>query len=161
MDVDDPPRPRMKTVRNFALLGPVGVLKLRSTIAAARIRALTARRPIKPTSIRCHSAWQPNPAEAPLSDAENLVQTSGTTSVRVGDLCANNLDHLVQFRNLSFMVNNSFMIGRVLQGAEVERLMKIIGKTANRSASQAVRFSPSSSSIVVIVIGLRRDRLRW
>jgi putative transposase len=32
-----------------------------STIAAARIRALTARHPIKPTSPRCPSAWQPNP----------------------------------------------------------------------------------------------------
>ena len=32
-----------------------------STIAAARIRALTAPRPIKPTSTRCQSAWQPNP----------------------------------------------------------------------------------------------------
>ena len=39
--------------------------------------------------------------------------------------------------------------------------MKIIAKTANRSASQGVKFSPSSSSIAVIVIGLRRDRLRW
>jgi len=31
-----------------------------STTAAARIRALTASRPIKRTSIRCPSAWQPN-----------------------------------------------------------------------------------------------------
>ncbi len=31
-----------------------------STITAARIRALTARRPIKPTSTCCPSAWQPN-----------------------------------------------------------------------------------------------------
>jgi hypothetical protein len=32
-----------------------------SIMAGAHIRALTARRPIKPTSTRCHSAWQPNP----------------------------------------------------------------------------------------------------
>jgi putative transposase len=29
--------------------------------AGDRIRALTASRPIKPTSPSCHSAWQPNP----------------------------------------------------------------------------------------------------
>ena len=39
--------------------------------------------------------------------------------------------------------------------------MKIIAKTANRSPRQGVKFSPSSSSVAVIVIGLRRDRLRW
>src|SRR6516165_2273973 len=35
-----------------------------------RIRALTASHPIKPTSTSCRSAWQPNPADAPLIDAE-------------------------------------------------------------------------------------------
>jgi len=38
---------------------------------------LTARHPIKPTSRRCLSAWQPNPAEAPLIDAENLFRQPG------------------------------------------------------------------------------------
>jgi hypothetical protein len=33
-------------------------------IAAARIRALTAAHRIMPTSPRCRSAWQPNPADA-------------------------------------------------------------------------------------------------
>jgi putative transposase len=32
-----------------------------SITAGDRIRALTASRPIKPTSPSCHSAWQPNP----------------------------------------------------------------------------------------------------
>jgi hypothetical protein len=32
-----------------------------STIAADRIRVLTTRHLIKPTSPRCRSAWQPNP----------------------------------------------------------------------------------------------------
>jgi hypothetical protein len=33
--------------------------------------------PIKPTSRRCPSAWQHNPAEAPLIDAENLFRQPG------------------------------------------------------------------------------------
>ena len=48
--------------------------------AFRRIRALTAVRPITPTSLRCPSAWQLNPAEAPLIEAEKAVQTTGTTS---------------------------------------------------------------------------------
>src|SRR5436190_18456567 len=34
-----------------------------STTAGAHTRALTARHQIKPTSTRCHSAWQPNPGK--------------------------------------------------------------------------------------------------
>src|SRR5262245_40280339 len=47
------------------------------TMADVRTRALTAPRPIKPTSPRCPSAWQPNPADAPLIDAENLFRQPG------------------------------------------------------------------------------------
>jgi hypothetical protein len=38
---------------------------------------LTEAPRIKPTSPRCRSAWQPNPAEAPLIDAEILFRQSG------------------------------------------------------------------------------------
>jgi hypothetical protein len=38
---------------------------------------LTEAPRIKPTSTRCHSAWQPNPAEAPLIDAEILFRQPG------------------------------------------------------------------------------------
>jgi hypothetical protein len=48
-----------------------------STIDAALIRAMTEAPRIKPTSTRCHSAWQPNQAEAPLIDAEILFRQSG------------------------------------------------------------------------------------
>src|SRR5579864_1930147 len=48
-----------------------------STMAAGRIRALTAARPITPTSLRCPSAWQLNLAEAPLIDAEKLFRQPG------------------------------------------------------------------------------------
>src|SRR5262245_40536690 len=45
-----------------------------STTAIGLIRALTDARPIKPTSTRCLSARRPNPAEAPLIDAEILFR---------------------------------------------------------------------------------------
>src|SRR5215469_11138990 len=45
-----------------------------STTAIVLIRALTDARPIKPTSTRCLSARRPNPAEAPLIDAEILFR---------------------------------------------------------------------------------------
>ena len=51
-----------------------------STIAAGRIRALTARHPIKPTSPRCPSAWQPNPGRRSTYRSGKSVQTTGTTS---------------------------------------------------------------------------------
>src|SRR5215472_15717086 len=45
-----------------------------STTAIGLIRALTDARPIKPTTTRCLSARRPNPAEAPLIDAEILFR---------------------------------------------------------------------------------------
>src|SRR5712672_1919146 len=47
------------------------------TMAGVRIRALTERHPIKPTSLRCHSAWQLNLGRPPLIDAENLFRQPG------------------------------------------------------------------------------------
>src|SRR5256884_8944565 len=49
-------------------------------MVTGRIRALTARRPIKPTSPRCHSAWQPNPGRGSTYRRGNSVQTTGTSS---------------------------------------------------------------------------------
>src|SRR3954447_19935271 len=45
-----------------------------------RIRALTARHPIKPTSPRCQSAWQPNPGRRSTYRCGKSVQTTGPTS---------------------------------------------------------------------------------
>jgi integrase len=42
---------------------------------------LTASRPIKPTSPRCHSAWQPDPGRGSTYRCGKSVQTTGTTSV--------------------------------------------------------------------------------
>jgi transposase len=50
-----------------------------SITAGDRIRALTARHPIKPTSPRCPSAWQPNPGRGSTYRRGNSVQTTGTT----------------------------------------------------------------------------------
>src|SRR5438128_11161607 len=52
-------------------------------MAGVHIRALTAPRPIKPTSPRCHSAWQPNPGRGSTYRRGKSVQTTGTTSVGV------------------------------------------------------------------------------
>jgi hypothetical protein len=41
---------------------------------------LTAARRIKPTSPRCHSAWQPNPGRGSTYRRGNSVQTTGTSS---------------------------------------------------------------------------------
>src|SRR5215211_617079 len=55
-----------------------------STIAGGHIRALTASRPIKPTSPRCPSAWQPNHGRRSTYGRGKSVQTSGTTSNATG-----------------------------------------------------------------------------
>jgi hypothetical protein len=93
----------MMPIKNLAKNGPVGVLKRCCTIDAARIRALTEAPRIKPTSPRCRSAWQPNPAEAPLIDAEILFRQSGpaqTAAVRTKS------DHKFFLRHLIHSVRN-------------------------------------------------------
>src|SRR5258705_8389218 len=49
-------------------------------MAGVRIRALTERHPIKPTSPRCHSAWQLNLGRHSTYRRGKSVQTTGTTS---------------------------------------------------------------------------------
>src|SRR5262249_25195179 len=51
-----------------------------STTVADRMRALTASHPIKPTSPRCPSAWQPNHGRGSTYRCGKSVQTTGTTS---------------------------------------------------------------------------------
>jgi len=53
-------------------------------MAGVRIRALTERHPIKPTSPRCHSAWQLNLGRHSTYRRGKSVQTTGTTSIRAG-----------------------------------------------------------------------------
>ena len=47
-------------------------------------RALTARHPIKLTSPRCHSAWQPNRGRRSTYRRGKTVQTTETTSAKTG-----------------------------------------------------------------------------
>jgi hypothetical protein len=72
----------MPTIMHFSENGLVGVLKPCCTTADDRIRALTASHPIKPTSTRCRSAWQPNPGRGSTYRSGKAVQTTGTTSGR-------------------------------------------------------------------------------
>src|SRR4029077_6220316 len=50
-------------------------------MAGAHPRALTTPLPIKPTSPRCPSAWQPNPGRRSTYRRGKVVQTTGTSSV--------------------------------------------------------------------------------
>src|ERR1700676_5519139 len=52
-----------------------------STTADVHIRVLTAAPRIKPTSTRCHSAWQPKPGRGSTYRRGDFVQTSGTSSL--------------------------------------------------------------------------------
>ena len=51
------------------------------TMDGARIRALTERHRIEPTSPRCPSAWQPNLGRDSTYRRGNIVQTTGTSSI--------------------------------------------------------------------------------
>jgi len=42
--------------------------------------ALTTRHPIRPTSSRCHFAWQPKPGRRSTYRRGDSVQTTGTSS---------------------------------------------------------------------------------
>src|SRR5258706_15063259 len=86
MDRHSHPEPRMPMIKQFSENGPVGVLKPCCTTVAGPTRALTARHPIKLTSPRCHSAWQPNPGRGSTYRRGNFVQITGTTSIEGDDL---------------------------------------------------------------------------
>ena len=67
---------------------------------------MTARHPIKPTSPRCHSAWQPNPGRRSTYRRGKTVQTTETTSLLivyylifmvVGDFAAYFLGRFVEY----------------------------------------------------------------
>src|SRR5664280_76003 len=72
-------------------------MRATSTTAGDRIRALTGQHPIKPTSTRCHSAWQPSPGRRSTYRRGKSVQTTGATSVNI----------------YSLHVENSWRIGQV------------------------------------------------
>src|ERR1700694_183415 len=61
-----------------------------------RIRALTARRLIKPTSPRRPSAWQPNLGKRSTYRRGKSVQTTGTTSLSGGRRICSDLFRVVR-----------------------------------------------------------------
>jgi hypothetical protein len=67
-------------IKQFSENGPVGVLKPCCTTAVDHTRALTGARPIKLTSPRCPSAWQPNHGRRSTYRRGKTVQTTETTS---------------------------------------------------------------------------------
>ena len=54
------------------------------TTVGAHTRVLTARHPIKPTSRRCLSAWQPNLGRRSTYDAEILFRQAGPPLMPIG-----------------------------------------------------------------------------
>ena len=56
--------------------------------------------------------------------------------LELGDLCGRNPDHLVQFRNLSFMVNNSFI---EMSRSRLRRLEALEGPARCRARRQPTR----------------------
>src|SRR5258707_2880188 len=69
----------MKTLARPALRSAATSI---STMAGVRIRALTERHPIKPTSPRCHSAWQLNLGRHSTYRRGKSVQTTGPPQLR-------------------------------------------------------------------------------
>ena len=67
-------------INQFSENGPVGVLKPSCTTGADLTPVLTGARPIKLTSPRCHSAWQPNRGRRSTYRRGKTVQTTGATS---------------------------------------------------------------------------------
>ncbi|MBB4398907.1 hypothetical protein GGD62_008055 [Bradyrhizobium sp. ERR14] len=61
------------------------------TIAGVLTRALTAALRIKPTSIRCRSAWQPNHGRRSTYPRGNSVQTTGASSLKLLPLMSQSL----------------------------------------------------------------------
>src|SRR5258707_13775120 len=76
----------MKTLARPALRSAATSI---STMAGVRIRALTERHPIKPTSPRCNSAWQLNLGRHSTYRRGKSVQTTGTTSLGQSLILAN------------------------------------------------------------------------
>ena len=120
-------KPGMMRVQNLTPDGLVGVLKPCCTMAADRIRALTAALRIKLTSTSRHSAWRPNPADAPLIDAEILFRQPGPAlsekasmrhcgmEILPGDVIVNNSDEIHQRTGTGFRLGSvSMMIGELV-----------------------------------------------
>src|SRR5467141_1937723 len=88
----------MKTLARPALRSAATSI---STMAGVRMRALTERHPIKPTSPRCHSAWQLNLGRHSTYRRGKSVQTNGTTSERVQKLLAPSYSIMYEVAQLS------------------------------------------------------------
>jgi len=79
------PEPRMPFIANPNLAtasDTMGLVEGSCTMVAGRIRALTGRRQTRPISTGCRKSLWPEPSRAPLTEAPDVVQMNGATSVR-------------------------------------------------------------------------------
>jgi len=82
MDIDDAPRPRMPRIQNFAFLGPVGVLDLRCTIAAAVIPRSVISRPSSTSDATTKAPSIPTHASVPSCLRPSRTSPSGGPKMR-------------------------------------------------------------------------------
>src|SRR6266446_6135413 len=97
----------MKTLARPALRSAATSI---STMAGVRIRALTERHPIKPTSPRCHSAWQLNLGRYSTYRRGKSVQTTGTTSFH------ETTEHHLATETLEDLFQNAIMALHLVSG---------------------------------------------
>src|SRR5215471_12475452 len=94
-----------------------------STMPSVPIRALTARRPIRPTSPCCRSAWRLNPGRGSTYRGRNSVQRIGTTAYAAAvDVVANSVRNEIGFQELYQLVLATDVTG---PAPVVERLKQI------------------------------------
>src|SRR5437660_11559253 len=91
-------------------------------MAGVHTRALTAPRPIKPTSPRCHSAWQPNPGRGSTYRCGKSVQTTETTSLgqnatNIYLLTNNNSPAFHQYESNNWNSAGTLLVSYVCDGA--------------------------------------------
>src|SRR5258706_3868566 len=131
----------MKTLARPALRSAATSI---STMAGVRIRALTERHPIKPTSPRCHSAWQLNLGRHSTYRRGKSVQTTGTTSLQ--DTAAPSCIALDPF-DIGSSLFHCRNRARAAQKPAARTDVRLLGnscssRTRSESAGQLPRISP-------------------
>src|SRR6266446_4911003 len=113
-----------------------------STTAGDPIRALTAPHPIKPTSTRCLSAWQPNPGRRSTHRRGKAVQTTGATSynLNMARSCDAIFASLVSFEAVGINVLKSFST-KLIQLFCLSGLISSNWRSSSRLVCRNSRFS--------------------
>jgi hypothetical protein len=104
---------------------------------------LMARHPIKPTSRRCPSAWQPNPGRRSTYRRGDSVQTTGTTSVQPRQL-------------FPWTRLTSVCWFAVIPDLPLAHLEPIVNRIAIRAAWQGAQRSFASEQLPAVDVGAKR-----